>query len=70
MKNLAEVAENFSSKITQLRGGNMALHRVILDCDWFVLGAKQFAFLDALSLMLLQYVFFYFQNAITLCSVF
>ena len=44
MKNLAEVAENFLSKITQLHDPNKAVHGVILDCDWFVLGAKQNAF--------------------------
>ena len=44
MKNLAEVAENFSFKITQLHDPNKAVHGVILDCDWFVFGAKQIAF--------------------------
>ena len=35
MKNLAEVVENFSSKITQLRDPNTAVHGVIPDSDWF-----------------------------------
>ena len=35
MKKLAEVAENFSSKITQLRDPNTAVHGVIPDSDWF-----------------------------------
>jgi len=61
MKNLAEVAENFPSKITRFRDPNMAVHDIILDCDWFVLGAerlvKQIAFFDTRSGMSLLYVF-------------
>ena len=61
MKNLAEVAENFPSKTTLFRDPSMAVHDVILDCDWFVLGAerliKQIAFFDTRSGMSLLYVF-------------
>ena len=61
MRNLAEVAKNFSSKITRFRDPNMAVQIVILDCDWFVLGAerliKQIVFFDTRSGMSLLYVF-------------
>ena len=61
MKTLAEVAENFLSKTTLFRDPSMAVHDVILDCDWFVSGAerliKQIAFFDTRSGISLLYVF-------------
>ena len=61
MKTLAEMAENFPSKTTLFRDPSMAVHDVILDCDWFVLGAerliKQIPFFDTRSDMPLLYVF-------------